>query len=62
MPTDAMPLKGTAGDTIVAVLCACGRNIRKILARLWTILALFIAAILTAIKQHPGDQIMPEAA
>lgn len=26
------PLKGTIGDTVLAVLCACGHNIRKILA------------------------------
>ncbi len=28
------PLKGTKVDAIFAVLCACGHNIRKILARL----------------------------
>ncbi len=28
------PLKGTAGDALFAVLCACGHNIRKILAHL----------------------------
>ncbi|MDT8329276.1 MAG: IS5 family transposase [Roseovarius sp.] len=56
------PLKGTAGDAIFAVLCACGHNIRKILAHLRAILALFIAVILAAIWQRPVDQIMPEAA
>ncbi|KMK64812.1 Transposase DDE domain [Puniceibacterium sp. IMCC21224] len=28
------PLKGTKGDALFAVLCGCGHNIRKILARL----------------------------
>ena len=55
------PLKGTTGDAIFAVLCACGHNIRKILGHLRAILALFIAAMLNAFGQHPADQIMPEA-
>ena len=56
------PLKGTAGDAIFAVLCACGHNIRKILAHLRTILAPFIAAMLNAAWLRPADQIRPEAA
>jgi IS5 family transposase len=40
------PLKGTTGDALFAVLCACGHNIRKILAHLRALLALLIAAIL----------------
>jgi IS5 family transposase len=55
------PLKGTAGDAIFAILCACGHNIRKILAHLRVILALFMAAMLRAFEQRPADQIMPEA-
>ena len=42
-------LKGTIGDAIFATLCACGHNIRKILAHLRAWLALIIAAILNAI-------------
>ena len=56
------PLKGTEGDAIFAVLCACGHNIRKILAHLRAILALFIAAILAAIWQRTVNQVTPEAA
>lgn len=42
------PLKGTIGDAIFAVLCACGHNIRKILAHLrawfvWIVIALWAA-------------------
>ena len=43
------PLKGRIGDAVFAVLCACGHNIRKILAHLRALLSLFrqlIAAIL----------------
>ena len=43
------PLKGTLGDALFAVLCGCGHNIRKILAHLRALLALIIAAILTAL-------------
>jgi transposase, IS5 family len=32
------PLKGTAGDAVFAVLCACGHNLRKILAHLRALL------------------------
>ena len=41
------PLKGRIGDAVFAVLCACGHNIRKILAHLralWTLLLHLIAA------------------
>lgn len=55
------PLKATVGGAIFAVLCACGHNIRKILAHLRATLVLFIATILAAIWQRPVDQIMPEA-
>jgi transposase, IS5 family len=41
------PLKGAAGDAIFAVLCACGHNIRKILAHLRALLVLIIAALVT---------------
>ena len=39
------PLKGTIGDALFAVLCACGHNIRKILAQLRAWLAWFVAAL-----------------
>ncbi len=55
------PLKGTTGDAIFAVLCACGHNIRKILAHLRAILALLIAVMLNAFERHQADQIIPEA-
>ena len=54
------PLKGTTGDAIFAVLCACGHNIRKILAHLRAVLALFIAAILNTIRQRPDHQVTPD--
>ena len=44
------PLKGTTGDALFAVLCGCGHNIRKILAHLRALLALFIAAFLVALR------------
>jgi IS5 family transposase len=44
------PLKGTSGDAIFAVLCGCGHNIRKILARLRAFSALFIAWIANAVR------------
>jgi len=43
------PLKGRIGDAVFAVLCACGHNVRKILAHLrtlWTLLLHLIAAII----------------
>ena len=56
------PLKGTAGDAIFTVLCACGHNIRKILAHLRALLVLSIAAILAAICPRPADHLVPKAA
>jgi len=53
-------LKGTAGDAIFAALCACAYNIRKILAHLRAVLALFIAAILDIIWLHPTAQAKPD--
>ena len=41
------PLKGTFGDAVFAVLCACGHNICKILAHLRALLALLIRALLS---------------
>ncbi len=41
------PLKGTIGDTVFAVLNACGHNIRKILAHLRAWLAWIVAVIST---------------
>ena len=49
------PLKGTVGDAIFAVLCACGHNIRKILAHLRAWLAWIVATILNAVY-HPHRQ------
>lgn len=43
------PLKGRIGDAVFTVLCACGHNIRKILAHLralWTLIIAFIFAII----------------
>ncbi len=48
------PLKGTIGDALFAVLCACGHNIRKILAHLRAWLAWMIAVVCVAIK--PPEQ------
>ena len=42
------PLKGTVGDALFAVLCACGHNIRKILAHLRAWFAWIIALLSTA--------------
>ncbi len=49
------PLKGTVGDALFAALCACGHNIRKILAHLRAWLAWIVAAILNA-DDHQGRQ------
>jgi IS5 family transposase len=50
-------LKGTVGDAVFAVLCACGRNIRKLLThpRAWPvwIAATFGAAMNPTTQQHP---------
>ena len=48
-------LKGATGDAIFAVLCACGHNIRKILAHLRACLAWIVVTILNA-AYHPGRQ------
>ena len=44
------PLKGRIGDAIFAVLCACGHNIRKILAHLRALWVLLFHLIVTAIQ------------
>jgi len=56
------PLKGNIGDTLFAVLCGCGHNIRKILAHLRALLALIIAAIIAACRPHKSDRYQPLAA
>jgi IS5 family transposase len=52
------PLKGTIGDALFATLCACGHNIRKILAHLRAWLAWIFTAILNAVYHH-GRQCQP---
>jgi transposase, IS5 family len=47
-------LKGVIGDALFAVLCACGHNIRKILAHLRALLA-WIIAVLSA-PEIPPDR------
>ena len=49
------PLKGTIGDALFATLCACGHNIRKILAHLRAWIAWILAAI-WAVVYHPHRQ------
>lgn len=49
------PLKGTIGDALFATLCACGHNIRKILAHLRAWLAWIVSATLNAVY-HPDRQ------
>ena len=56
------PLRGTAGDAVFAVLCACGHNIRKILAHLRALLALMMAALLTALGRTQPRQGPPASA
>ena len=56
------PLKGTIGDALFAVLCGCGHNIRKILAHLRALLAVIIAAILSALCATEPAQIPTETA
>ena len=46
------PLKGTIGDALFAALCACGHNIRKILAHLKSWFAWILAAIWAVIYNH----------
>jgi IS5 family transposase len=48
-------LKRTIGDALFAALCACGHNIRKILAHLRSWLVCIVVAILNALY-HPGRQ------
>uniref|UniRef100_A4WPB0 Uncharacterized protein n=1 Tax=Cereibacter sphaeroides (strain ATCC 17025 / ATH 2.4.3) TaxID=349102 RepID=A4WPB0_CERS5 len=55
-------LKGTLGDALFAVLCGCGNNIRKILARLRALLAAVIALVLAMIRQERTDSYRPAAA
>ena len=49
-----LSIKGTAGDAVFAVLCACGHNIRKILAHLRALLAAVLAMIRQEQFQHHG--------
>lgn len=42
------PLKGHIGDALSAVLCACGHNIRKILAHLRAWLSCFVVTLWAA--------------
>jgi transposase, IS5 family len=44
------PLKDTIGDVLVAVLCACGHNIRKTLTHLRPWLAWMISVVCVAIN------------
>ena len=50
------PLKGTIGDALFAVLCACGHNIRKILAHLRALLVLLIGVVLELIRPAQDPQ------
>ncbi|WP_036714571.1 IS5 family transposase [Paracoccus sp. J55] len=50
------PLKGRIGDALFAVLCACGHNIRKILAHLRVLWSLFLELVATAISQAISRQ------
>src|SRR5690606_42150542 len=50
------PLKGTIGDALFAVLCACGHNIRKILAHLRVLWSLFLELVATAISHAISRQ------
>ena len=56
------PLRGTAGDAVFAVLCACGHNIRKILAHLRALLVLMMAALLAALGRTQPRQGAPASA
>ena len=51
-------LKGVIGDALFAVLCACGHNIRKILAHLRALLA-WIIAVLSAPEIPLTDAVRP---
>ena len=50
------PLKGRIGDAVFAVLCACGHNIRKILAHLRTLWVLLFHLIGTMIRPETPHQ------
>lgn len=50
------PLKGCIGDAVFAVLCACGHNIRKILAHLRVLWSLFLELVATAISHAISRQ------
>ncbi len=50
------PLKGPIGDALFAVLCACGHNIRKILAHLRALLVLLIGVVLELIRPAQNPQ------
>jgi transposase, IS5 family len=56
------PLKGTLGDAVFAVLCACGHNLRKILAHLRALLTLLIAALIGSLRLAEPRQSGPAAA
>ncbi len=45
------PLKGRIGDSLFAVLCACGHNIRKILAHIRALWAFVIFLIMNALAK-----------
>jgi transposase, IS5 family len=47
--------KGTLRDALHAVLCACGHNIRMILARLRALVAVILAALLAVITDFGAD-------
>lgn len=46
------PLKGRIGDAVFAVLCACGHNIRKILAHLRALLSLLLQRVAAILGQE----------
>ncbi len=50
------PLKGRTADAIFAVLCACGHNIRKILAHLRTFCFLLLHLIAAMIQPKTPQQ------
>jgi hypothetical protein len=56
------PLKGTIGDALFAVLCACGHNIRKILAHLRAWLAWMVGQGIPASPDHHATALMFVAA
>ena len=55
-------LKGRIGDALFAVLCACGHNIRKILAHLRALWTFVIRFILRIIADNDRRLRMPSAA